>query len=146
MFLGQFYHTLDEKGRLTIPARFRDLLGSDGAFILRGFDQNLMVLSSSSFAVIYQRINRLSMTDPTARLLRRLIFSTAAPVEFDKIGRFLLPQFLRSDAAIQIEAVVVGAGDYIEIWSPERWNDQIEQLQDAETNATRFAALDLASG
>jgi MraZ protein len=146
MFLGQFYHTLDEKGRLTIPARFRELLGPNGAFILRGFDQNLMVLSSASFEVIYRRINQMSMTDPTARLLRRLIFSTAASVEFDKIGRFILPQFLRTEAAIQNEAVVVGAGDYIEIWSPGRWNGQVEQLQDTETNATRFAALDLASG
>ena len=146
MFLGQFYHTLDEKGRLTIPARYRDLLVSDGAYILRGFEKNLMVLPSSLFAIIYKRINQMSMTDPVARLLRRLIFSTAAPVEFDKIGRILIPQFLRDDAAILNEAVVVGAGDYIEIWSPEMWSGQIEQLQDAETTATRFAALDLASG
>ncbi len=145
MFLGQFYHNLDEKGRLTIPVRYRDLLMTDGAYLLRGFDQNLMVLPSHSFNIIYQRINRMSLTDPVARLLRRLIFSAAAPVDFDKTGRILIPQFLREEVGIQNEAVIVGAGDYIEIWSPIGWHSQNEQLHDTGTNASRFAALDLAS-
>jgi MraZ protein len=146
MFLGQFYHTLDEKGRLTMPSRFRDLLGSEGAYLMRGFDQNLMVVTASSFDVIYERVNRMSMTDPMARALRRLVFSAAVVAEFDKMGRILLPQYLREAAGIQAEAVVVGAGDYIEIWSPQGWNLQTAQLNDKDFTADRFAALGLAAG
>lgn len=145
MFLGQFYHNIDEKGRLTMPARFRELLAVDGAFVLRGFDHNLMVLTAESFALIYQRINHMSMTEPGARLLRRLIYSYAAPVEFDKTGRILIPPFLRDAAGIQSEVVIVGAGDYIEIWTPQSWQDQDSQLNDVNVTANRFAALDLST-
>lgn len=147
MFLGQFYHNLDGKGRLTMPARFRDLLAmDDGAFVMQGFDKNLMLLTSASFTLIYERVNQMSMTDPSARLLRRLIFSSAMPAEFDKTGRILLPQYLRDGAEIQTEAVIVGAGDYVEIWSSKFWKGQVDQLNDVKVTADRFAALDLASG
>lgn len=146
MFFGQFYHNLDEKGRLTLPARFRELLIiDDGAYLLHGFDQNLMLLTSTSFKLISERINHMSLTDPTARLLRRLIYSGTVPVEFDKAGRILLPQFLRVAAAIDGEAVIVGVGDYVEIWSPELWARQTDQLNDVNVTADRFAALDLSS-
>jgi MraZ protein len=145
MFLGQFYHTIDEKGRLTMPARFREILVADGAFVMRGFDQNLMVLTAESFALVYQRVNQMSMTDPGARLLRRLIYSYAAPVEFDKTGRILIPPFLREAAGIKSEVVIVGSGDYVEIWSPELWQQQDSQLSDVNVTANRFAALDLAA-
>lgn len=142
MFLGQFEHNLDEKGRLTIPARFRELLGED-AFITQGFDRNLMVHTAESFAEIYNSINNTSLTDPTSRLLRRLIFSTASQVEFDRSGRILIPQFLRGIAKMDGSAMVVGQGSYFEIWSTALWADQCTLLQDTEANAQRFAALDL---
>ena len=145
MFLGRFHHNLDDKGRLTVPARFRDVLLSDGAYVMQGFDQNLMVLPSETFETLSHRINGMSMTDPTARLLRRLLFSTADRVEVDKVGRILLPQFLRDSAGLQASVIVVGNGDYFEIWSPEDWDAQDDQLQDAQSNAHRFAALDLTS-
>ncbi len=143
MFLGQYEHTIDEKGRLTIPARYRDLL-QDGAFITQGFDENLMVLTSSSFELIYERVNRMSMTNPTARQLKRLIFAHADRVEVDRAGRFLIPQFLRQAAGLEGTAILVGVGDYFEIWSPELWNEEYATLQDAEANGQRFAALDLS--
>lgn len=146
MFLGQFYHNLDAKGRLTLPARFRELLaGGEGAYLMHGFDQNLMLLTAASFEIIYNRINHMSMTDPTARLLRRLIFSGAVTAEFDKLGRVLLPQFLRDAARISSETVIVGAGDYVEIWSPKLWAEQTDQLNDVKVTADRFAALDLSA-
>jgi MraZ protein len=145
MFLGQYHHNLDDKGRLTIPSRFRDLLIAEGAFVMQGFDQNLMVLTSSTFEAISRRVNGMSMTDPTARLLRRLIFSTADRTEIDKAGRILLPQFLRQAAGLDGEAVIVGVGEYFEIWSPANWNTQMDQLQDVQANAQRFVALDLTS-
>lgn len=145
MFLGRFYHNLDDKGRLTVPARFRDALSNGGAYIMQGFDHNLLILPSIKFNTLSQRINKMSMTDPDARLLRRLLYSSANFVEVDKSGRILIPQFLRESANLDIQAVIIGNGDYIEIWSPDEWSSQNEQLQDAQLNAHRFAALDLTS-
>ncbi len=144
MFLGQYRHNLDSKDRLTIPSRYRDLL-TEGAYVMQGFDRNLMVMTNEAFSAISHRVNQMSVTDPTARLLRRLIFSTADRVELDKVGRILMPQFLRESAGLQGDAMLVGAGDYFEIWSPEQWALQNAQLQDAEANAQRFAALDIST-
>ena len=94
MFLGQYQHNLDEKGRLMIPARYRELLAA-GAFITQGFDRCLMVMTSLYFQQVYDRINAMNLADPTARLLRRLILSNAYSVEIDKVGRILVPQNLR---------------------------------------------------
>ena len=145
MFLGQFQHTLDEKGRLMIPARYRELLAA-GAFITQGFDKCLMVMTDAYFAQVYDRINSMNLADPTARLLRRLILSNAYAVEVDKVGRILVPGNLRQVIALNGEAIVAGQGDYFEVWNPSDWNAQMDQLQDIETNNQRFATLDLSRG
>ena len=92
MFLGQYRHTLDAKGRLIIPVRYRELL-VDGAYVTRGFDRNLMVLKESSFSQVSERLNSLSLTDDNARKLKRFIFGNADWVELDKTGRIRIPQF-----------------------------------------------------
>jgi MraZ protein len=143
MFLGQFQHSLDEKGRLMIPARYRELLAA-GAFITQGFDKCLMVMTENYFKQVYERINSMNLADPTARLLRRLILSNAYPVEVDKVGRILVPQNLRQVSALESEAIVAGQGEYFEVWTPAAWNEQVNQLQDIETNNQRFATLDLS--
>ena len=145
MFLGQFQHNLDEKGRLMIPARYRELLAA-GAFITQGFDKCLMVMTDAYFAQVYDRINSMNLADPTARLLRRWILSNAYPVEVDKVGRILVPGNLRQVIALDGEAIVAGQGDYFEVWNPADWNNQMDQLQDIETNNQRFATLDLSRG
>jgi MraZ protein len=145
MFLGQFQHNLDEKGRLMIPARYREFLAA-GAFIAQGFDRCLMVMTDVHFKQVYDRINAMNLADPNARLLRRLILSTAYPVEIDKVGRILVPQNLRQVNGLESEAIVAGQGEYFEIWSPAEWNEQLNQLQDIEMNNQRFATLDLSRG
>jgi len=145
MFLGQFQHNLDEKGRLMIPARYRELLAA-GAFIIQGFDKCLMVMTDAYFAQVYDRINSMNLADPTARLLRRLILSNAYAVEVDKVGRILVPGNLRQVIALDGDAIVSGQGDYFEVWNPADWNLQMDQLQDIETNNQRFATLDLSRG
>ncbi len=145
MFLGQYKHTIDAKGRLIVPARFRDLL-AEGAFIAQGFDRNLMVLTAAAFHVVSARVNRMSLTDETARQLRRLIFSTADRVVVDRTGRIRIPQFLLEVAHLESDAVIVGVGDYFEIWAPDDWSAQTSQLQDPDANAERFAALDVSTG
>jgi MraZ protein len=144
MFLGQYQHALDDKGRLTIPAAFRDALAA-GAFISQGFDRNLMVMTSTYFQQVYERINAMSITDPAARLLRRLILSSAYQVEVDKAGRILVPQNLRQFLGMNGEAMVIGQGEYFEIFTPAEWNQQMQALQDVEANAQRFQALDLGA-
>ena len=144
MFLGQYQHNLDDKGRLMIPARFRQLLDGD-AFITQGFDKCLMVMTGSYFKQVYERIEAMNLADPTARLLRRLILSNAYPVEVDKIGRMLVPQNLRAFLAIENgELVVAGQGEYFEVWMPVLWSEQMTQLQDTEANKARFSTLDLS--
>jgi len=144
MFLGQFQHNLDDKGRLMIPARYRDLLAA-GAFITQGFDKCLMVMTDAYFKEVYERINNMNMADASARMLRRLILSNAYPVEVDKVGRILVPQNLREFLGITSgELTVAGQGDYFEVWTPADWKTQMDKLQDVEANQQRFATLDLS--
>ena len=142
MFLGRYEHSIDEKGRLTIPARYRELL-EEGAYVTQGFDHNLIVHPVASFEAIYAKVDQLAFTDPVARQLKRFIFSTAERCEIDKAGRILLPQFLREKASLDGSAVIVGAGAYFEIWSQSSWAQQNESLQDTDAATQRFAALSL---
>ena len=144
MFLGQFQHNLDDKGRLMIPARFRELL-EGGAYVTQGFDKCLMVLTEAYFKQVYERIEAMNLADPTARLLRRLILANAYPVEVDKVGRILVPQNLRTFLGVPSgELVVAGQGEYFEVWTPGTWGEQMALLQDTEANNARFSTLDLS--
>jgi MraZ protein len=142
MFLNQYQHSFDDKGRLTIPSKFRDL-PEDGAVIVQGLDRNLMVLPPEVFQVLYDRLMAMNLTDPTARLLRRIILGNALQVVPDGAGRILLSNNLREYANLKEGVVFVGQGDYFEIWSPDLWQEQQAQVNDAALNAQRFAALDL---
>jgi len=142
MFLNQYQHSFDDKGRLTIPSKFREL-PAEGAFVVQGLDRNLMVLPPAVFQVIYDRLMGMSMTDPGARLLRRIILGNALQVVPDGASRILLSPNLKEFADLKENVVFVGQGDYFEIWSPELWKEQEVQVNDAETNSQRFAALDL---
>lgn len=144
MFLGQYQHSLDEKGRLMVPARFRELL-EGGAFITQGFDRCLMVMTEGYFEQVYERVNSMNLADPAARLLRRLIFANAYPVDIDKVGRILVPQTLRQFCGLDGDAVVAGQGDYFEVWTPAGWNEQVARIQDTEANSQRFVTLNLSS-
>jgi MraZ protein len=144
MFFGQYQHNLDDKSRLMIPARFRELLVG-GAYITQGFDRCLMVMTTAYFEEVYRRINAMNLADPSARMLRRLFLANAYPVEIDKVGRVLVPANLRQAIELETEAIIAGQGDYFEVWTPTQWNAQQAQLQDTDANNQRFAALDLSS-
>lgn len=143
MFLGQYHHSIDEKSRLTIPVRFRELI-SEGAYVTQGFDKNLMVLTAPTFQALSKNINQMSLTDVKARELSRLLFSTANYISTDKNGRILLPQYLRELAELGGDVVLAGVGDYFEIWSLESWDEQYEKIKDTKANAQRFEGLTLA--
>ncbi len=146
MFLGRYHHTIDGKGRLTVPARYRDLLAAEGAYLTQGFDQNINVYPPQIFERISLRVNKLNMTDPNARSLRRLMFSNAEHVVLDRTGRILIPQFLREESKLDSEAVIIGMGDYFEIWSPALWVGQTSMMEENEPFAMRFMGLDLSTG
>jgi MraZ protein len=142
MFMGRYEHSVDEKGRMSFPARFRDSL-EGGAYLTLGFDRNLVVYTSSYLKHISDKVALMSNTDPNVRLLRRLLYSDAAMLEFDASGRILIPQHLREPVEITNSAVVIGAGDYIEIWAPQIWATQSSLLDDPEKNIQRFASLNM---
>jgi len=146
MFLGEYRHSIDNKDRLTVPARFRELM-SEGAFLLRGFDRNLMVMTPKAFEALSQNMTAMSITNPLTRKLRRLIIGSASRIETDKAGRILIPEFLSQTAGLSTnqEAVLVGQGNYFEIWSPEEWSLQQQALADPEANSERFKVLDLST-
>jgi MraZ protein len=145
VFLGQFAHNVDVKGRLTVPVRFRASLAA-GAFVTQGFERNLMVYTTDSFERLAKRANVLSTTDPEARAVRRMIFGGATEVVLDSVGRILIPPFLREFAELKDEVTVVGVGEYFEIWSTEAWLKELASVTDAESNSRRFAAFDLSAG
>lgn len=145
MFLGQFTHTIDDKGRMTIPARFRASL-AHGAVVTQGFDRNLMVYTRESFEQVAQKAAALSSTDPEARAIRRMIFGGAADLTLDSAGRILIPSFLREYAAFDGELAIVGAGAYFEVWGAELWGQELTSVTDPDLNARRFSAYDLSTG
>jgi MraZ protein len=145
VFLGQFAHNVDAKGRLTVPVRFRASLAA-GAFVTQGFERNLMVYTTDSFERLAKRANLLSSTDPEARAVRRMIFGGATEVSLDSVGRILIPPFLREFAELKEEVTVVGVGEYFEIWSTQAWLKELASVTDAESNSRRFAAFDLSAG
>jgi MraZ protein len=144
MFLGQYQLILNNDRSLLIPVPFRELL-ANGAYITRGFEQNLIIMSDKVFQEIYKRVVALNLTDPLARLLLRLILGNASKLEMNESGRMLIPQNLASFAGLEKDIVLVGQGDYFEVWAPAPWEKQSTKLLDADANTERFAQLDLAS-
>ena len=145
MFMGEYTHTLDDKGRLTIPAKFREDL-DEGAVVTRGFEKYLLIYTAEAFERLNTRAETLSPTDPENRALLRLAFSGASDAVPDKQGRILVPPYLREYAGIADECVIVGVGHYIEVWSKAGWAEQLQAVNDPVVNAKRFAALNLATG
>ena len=132
MFLGRFEHSVDNKGRVAVPARFRDKLSGE-LIITRGNDRCLYLFTQDSWEPLAEKLNALPTGDADARNMRRAIFSAAEPVELDKQGRIIIPDHLRQYASIDGNVAVIGVGNYIEIWNLQSWNsldDTIEQNVD----------------
>jgi MraZ protein len=139
MFLGEYTHTIDDKGRITIPAKFRDELEA-GLVVTRGFDRNLMVFPMEQWEELAQRITARPLGDNSVRAFRRRVFSGASDLMPDRQGRIIVPQYLRDFAAIQSEVVIAGMYDYIEMWSAESWLTVRETIEDND-DASRWEDL-----
>ena len=143
MLLGQYQIPLDDDGFVVIPQPFSEIF-TDGAYLTCGFEQNLLVMSSHTFEEIYKRLTGLNIADPQARLLQRLMLGNAVKLEPDQAGQVLIPQSLKTFAGLENQIVLVGQGNFYEIWSPAGWDKQNAELLNFDKNANRFASLDLA--
>lgn len=123
MFMGEFNHTVDTKGRTMVPSKLRDQLGST-LFVTKGLDGCITLYTQEEFEKLQEKISSLSMMNKSARTLRRLFIGSAQEIEIDKQGRILLPTPLREYAGISKDIVFVGNKDYIEIWDKQRWNEE----------------------
>ncbi len=144
MFLGKFSRSLDGNSRFSVPPAFRGSLAR-GAYVTQGFDRNLQVLTTDAFQEIYRTAISLNIANPLARLLLRLVLGTAQESGVDADGQLVIPEELKEYANLQKDILLVGQGEYFEVWSPDLWNQQEAQLRDAEANANRFSALTLTA-
>jgi MraZ protein len=141
MFLGEFSHTIDDKGRLTIPAKFRDELES-GVVITRGLDGCLWAYGRSEWETLAEKIAKLPTTNTAARNFSRFVFSSAFDSIPDRQGRILLPQNLRDYAGIQNETIIIGVKSKLEIWNPAKWSDVVTAVeQDTEAIVAQLQDL-----
>jgi MraZ protein len=141
MFLGEYEHNLDDKGRLAVPARFREELG-EGVVITRGFDHCLMGFPRPRWEELAERVSGLSLGHGDARNMRRLLFSGAADIQLDRQGRILIPQNLREYAGLSEQVIVAGLNTHFEIWSGERWHEVLDKLDETGSAiAEQLAAL-----
>ena len=122
MFMGEYNHTIDAKGRLIIPAKFRGLLG--GEFILtRGLDGCLSIYPMDEWKTFEEKLRALPLTNKNARTFSRFFVAGATMCELDKQGRILVPQTLREFAGLEKDVVLTGNLNRIEVWSREKWSE-----------------------
>ena len=124
MFMGEYNHTIDPKGRLIIPAKFREALG-DEFVVTKGLDGCLFVYANTEWNNFEEKLRTLPLTNKNARQFTRFFLAGAAACEVDKQGRILIPQVLRKFAKLEKDVVLVGVASRIEIWSKEVWEESI---------------------
>jgi MraZ protein len=141
MFIGEYQHTIDPKGRIIMPSRFREGLGE--RFVLtKGLDECLFVYSAEEWEVLENKLKRLPLTNKDARAFIRFFFSGASECEVDKQGRILIPSNLRDFAKLDKEIVVTGVSTRIEIWSKDKWESyNNDSGMDADAIAEKMSQL-----
>ena len=130
MYIGEYHHTIDEKGRIIIPAKFRDELGSE-FIVTRGIENCLFVYSMNNWNTICEKLNSLPFTRKDARTFNRFFMSGATNVELDKQGRINISSPLINYANLKKDCVVIGTGDRLEIWSKEDWDSFFNSNKDS---------------
>jgi MraZ protein len=143
MFFGKCSTPLNENSQFTLPPNYREA-GINAVYITQGFDRNLVILSPQAFNAIYSRVKDTSISDPLARLLNRLFLGSATTAVMDDSGQIEIPANLREYAELGNEMVIVGQGEYLEIWSTAHWQKQMDSLKDFEANNHRFEKFNLS--
>lgn len=132
MFLGEYKHTIDVKGRVAVPAKFRAKLTA-GAIITRGLDRCLFIFEAKEWAKLAEKLITLPIAQATSRAFTRLMLSGAADVDIDAQGRILIPDYLREYAGISKQLVITGLYNRIEVWDAESWM-QYKSKTEAESD------------
>lgn len=140
MFMGEYLHTIDAKGRLTVPSKLREGLG-DTFVVTKGLDGCLYAYTESEWEKFIEKLTTLPMTNADSRKFVRFFLSGAASVEPDKMGRILIPQTLRNHAGLDKDVVLLGVASRVEIWDKAKWEDG--DYSDMETIAQRMDELGL---
>lgn len=142
MFLGDFPHTLDDKGRLIMPSKFRNELGTN-FIVTRGLEGCLFVFTESKWNEFTEQLNSKGLSKKDVRSITRFFCSCAMTSDLDKQGRFLVNKNLREFAGIERDVMIIGVSDRIEIWSKEKWNEYSEsEYSDDNIMSEKFDGLD----
>ncbi len=141
MFLGTFQHSIDNKGRLIIPSKFRDEIGASKLVITRGVDSNLVVFTEEGFNEYVSNLTSLKGSPQKSRNLKRFLAASADEVKLDSQGRILISEGLRAYAGVEKEVVVTGNMESFEIWNPETWDNQSALLGDADEMRNELESL-----
>lgn len=141
MFIGEYNHTIDAKGRLIVPAKFREKLGEEFV-VTKGLDGCLFVYPNEEWRAIEEKFRTTPLTTKDARKFSRFFFAGAASCEVDKQGRILLPSVLREFAGLEKDVVLAGVLNRVEIWSKERWSAEGD-YDDMDGIAEHMAELGL---
>jgi MraZ protein len=139
MFYGTHEHTIDEKNRLTLPAKFRDGL-AEGVVLVRGIDRTVDVYPRAAWESSIERIAALDPLTPEARQMRRFVFGGATVTEVDKQGRVLVPPDLARHAGLGKEVAVVGVHDHVEIWDRPEWASHVSAIEGSVGDVAERAA------
>lgn len=130
MFLGQYEHTIDEKGRLIVPAKYRESLG-DNFIITFGLDVCLFVYPLEEWKVLSEKLKLLPLGQRDARAFKRILYSRATSCTLDNQGRVIIMKYLRDYARIKREVMVIGVLDRLEIWSKDIWQGYFKEIEDS---------------
>ncbi|WP_091771980.1 division/cell wall cluster transcriptional repressor MraZ [Piscibacillus halophilus] len=130
MFMGEFQHNIDSKGRIIVPAKFREGLGE--SFVLtRGLDNCLFAYPQEEWRILEEKLKKLPLTKKDARAFTRFFFSGAVECDIDKQGRINIPSPLRKYADLDKECIVIGVSNRIELWAKEKWTDYVEESEES---------------
>lgn len=130
MFLGEYQHSLDNKGRITVPAKFREQLG-DRFVVTKGLENCIFLYPFQEWQVIEEKLKTLPFTRADVRSFARFFFSGASEMEIDKQGRAVLPSSLREYASIDKDIIIIGVGTRAEIWAAEKWEKYIDSAEES---------------
>ena len=140
MFTGEYRHTVDGKGRIAVPVKFRAQL-DPGSMVSGWLDDCLAIHPKTGWEALAAKVAALPITDQKSRLFQRFVFSQAIEAEMDRQGRLLLPAYLRESIGLGSDAVVVGSRDHAEIWAPDRWQVYRRAMDDPATFADAIRGL-----
>ncbi|KKQ74560.1 MAG: Protein MraZ [Berkelbacteria bacterium GW2011_GWB1_38_5] len=139
MFIGEYQHTIDQKGRMAVPSKIRRDIGS-GAVVTRGIDNCLWLFPKKEWQTLAEKLASLPLSDANSRAFSRLMLAGAMEVEFDSQGRALLPGYLRTYAGLTKNAIIAGLFNRLEIWDEAKWKEYKEKTEKATDQIAKHMA------